>query len=117
MTVPTAIQFTPLPLRRSSRIGSAFARPDSAQRLFPPPESFRCNIVSVRLAPVFPLVPTEFLRRGPRRRVQLPIPLTSTREALIRCRSWSKNGYINYPDLLNKIDEMRDCPEAEAYFA
>jgi len=68
---------------RSARTGSAFARSDSAQRFFPPPETFCCNIVSVRLAPVFLLVPAKFLRCGPRRGVQLPIPLTPTREALI----------------------------------
>jgi hypothetical protein len=32
---------------------------------------------------VFLLVPTEFLRSRPRRNVQLPIPLTPTREAVI----------------------------------
>lgn len=62
---------------------SAFARADSPLRFFPPPETFRGNIVSVRLAAMFLLVSAEFLGCGSRRRVQLPIPLTPTWEALI----------------------------------
>ena len=41
-------------------------------------------------------MPAKFLRRGPRRGVQLPIPLTPTREALIvlldRFRSADESG-------------------------
>jgi hypothetical protein len=73
--------------------------------LFAPPETFRCNILSVRLAPVFLLVPAEFLRRGPRRGVQLPIPLTPAREALIvlfdRFRSAGESGLQFTPNRAN----------------
>ena len=81
---------------RSSRIGSAFAHPDSAQCLFPPSESFRCNLISVRLAAVFLFVPTEFLRSGPCRIVRSPIPLTPASEGAIalfdRFRSAHESG-------------------------
>jgi len=80
----------------TSRIGCAATRPDSAQRFFPPQETFRHKIVSVRLAPVFLFVPTEFLHRSPRRRVQLLVPFNPTRETLIllldRFRSADESG-------------------------
>jgi hypothetical protein len=59
------------------------ARPDSVQRFFSPPETFRESLLSVRFARVFLLVAAKFLRSGPGRRVQLPIPLSPTREAFI----------------------------------
>jgi len=59
------------------------ARPDSVQRFFSPPETFRENLLSVRFARVFMLVAEKFLRSGAGRRIQLPIPLSPTREALI----------------------------------
>lgn len=90
---------------RISRIGSAPARLDSAQRFFGPPATFRRNFVSVRLALVFLLVPAEFLRRGLRRRVQLPVPLTPSRGALIvrldRFRGAHESGFQLTPDRAN----------------
>jgi hypothetical protein len=92
------------PNERSSRIGS-LARPEPAHRLFPPPETFRYKIASVRLAPVFLLVPAECKHRGPRRRVQLPIPLTPTGQALIvllnRFRSADESGLQLTPNRAN----------------
>ena len=59
-------------------------------------ETFRCNLISVRLAPVFLFVPTEFLRSGPRRIVQSPIPLAPASEEAIaffdRFRSAYESG-------------------------
>jgi hypothetical protein len=90
---------------RTSRIGSAPARLDSAHHFFPPLATLSRNIVWGRLAPVFLLVPAEFLRRSPCRRVQMPIPLTPTREALIvlldRFRSSDKSGLQLTPNRAN----------------
>jgi hypothetical protein len=54
---------------------------------------------------MFPLVPAKLLRRGSRRGVQLPIPLTPSREALIvfldRFRSEDESGLQFTPDRAN----------------
>jgi hypothetical protein len=54
---------------------------------------------------MFPLVTADFLRRGSGRRVQLPIPLTPTREALIvlldRFRSVDESGLQFAPNRAN----------------
>jgi hypothetical protein len=54
---------------------------------------------------VFLLVPAEFLGGGPRRGVQLPIPLTPTREALFvlldRFRSADESGLQFTPNRAN----------------
>jgi hypothetical protein len=67
------------PLYESDPLLRALIRRSTSSRR----RRFRRNIVWVQLAPLFLLVPAEFLRRSPCRRVQLPIPLTPTRAALI----------------------------------